>query len=98
MSDHEICPVTEQACTASCYLQRPDDARERSAVERRIATLETERAELRGDVAALWQRLGDVLSLIDGKEYMAAEDQDKIRNARELHALWRETDSNRDKP
>lgn len=50
-----------------------------------------QRAELRDDVLALWQRLGDVLSLFNGSEMLSAEQQDKLRRARMLHALWSET-------
>jgi hypothetical protein len=52
---------------------------------------ESELAELRGDVMALWQRLGDMLSLIDPKQMMSAPDQAKLANARAVHAIWSET-------
>ena len=65
-------------------------ARSHKAVRAAIAGLLDQRAELRGDVAALWQRLGDVIALFDGKEMLSAEQQDKLRRARALHALWRE--------
>lgn len=55
-----------------------------------LQNLREENAALRADVLALWQRLGDVLSLFGGKECMSAEQQDKLRNARALHALWKE--------
>lgn len=61
------------------------------AVRRAVASLLSQRAELRGDVMALWQRLGDLLAVFDSKAHLSAEQQDKLRNARALHALWSET-------
>lgn len=55
-----------------------------------IDRLTLERAELRGDVMALWQRLGDVLSVVDTKGFHFPADQRKIRNARAVHALLEE--------
>jgi hypothetical protein len=52
---------------------------------------ESELAELRGDVMALWQRLGDMLSLVDPKQMMSSPDQAKLANARAVHAIWSET-------
>ena len=50
-------------------------------------------AELNGCVAALWQRLGDLLGIIDGiGGFQFPEDQVKIRNARALHALFKGDD------
>lgn len=46
-----------------------------------------ERAVLRGQVEALLVRLGEVLALVDGRQYMTPEQQIVLANARALRAL-----------
>lgn len=65
------------------------DADEERQRQREIMKLLTENAELRGDVAALWQTLGNLIGLIDRKGHMSAPNQVILRNAIELHANWK---------
>lgn len=53
-----------------------------------VLALQIENAELRADVMALWQRLGDVIAMHNPKDHRSEKDQIVLSHARQLHSRW----------
>lgn len=69
-------------------LALPKEQHEHQATLAHVDVLLEQRGALRADVEALWFTLGSVLTLFDPHEHRTPKQQQALRAARDLHALW----------